>query len=165
MPRAPAPHRVATVLHLGRDGLIRAEERFHRIDDLQRCQGGTLPPGWWDSTVVPDPVLVERTGSLAVGDLEIEVYNGTPGLESLITWSFAQFRAHGLGTPKVRRVTFHDNQIDKCEGVAGLILGDAVTLCFDSAAACLDQGCTDLGTPGPRKQPCTSSPTRGWTST
>ena len=92
--------------------------------------------------MVPDPVLVERTGTLAVGDLEIEVYNGTPGLEGLITWSFAQFRAQGLGTPKVRRVTFHDNQVDKCEGVAGLILGDVVTLCFDSAAACLDQGCT-----------------------
>ncbi len=135
------PRRVATVLHLGPDGLIQAEERLHRIDDLQRCQGA-LPSGWWDSAVVPDPVLVERTGTLTVGDLEIEVYNGTPGLEDLITWSFDQFRTHGLGTPKVRRVTFHDNQIDKCEGVAGLILGDAVTLCFDSAAACRDQDCT-----------------------
>ena len=135
------PHRVATVLQLGRDGLIQAEERLHRIDDLQRCQGA-LPPGWWDSTVVPDPVLVERTGSLAVSDLDIEVYNGTPGLEGLITWSFDQFRTHGLGTPNVRRVTFHDNQIDKCEGVTGLILGDAVTICFDSDAACKDQSCT-----------------------
>ena len=138
------PHRVATVLHLGRDGLIQAEERFHRIDDLQRCSpDGSLPPGWWDSAVVPDPVPVERTGTLAVDDLEIEVYNGTLGLESLITWSFAQFRAHGLGTPNVRRVTFHNNQIDKCEHFTGMILTDAVTLCFDSAtAACQDQDCT-----------------------
>jgi hypothetical protein len=135
------PHRVATVLQLGRDGLIRDEERFHRIDDLQRCQGA-LPAGWWDSMQVPDPVLVERTGTLLIGDLEIEVDNGTPGLEGLITWSFDQFRTHGLGTPNVRRVTFHDNQIDKCEGVTGLILGDAVTICFDSDAACKDQGCT-----------------------
>jgi hypothetical protein len=135
------PHRVATVLQVGPDGLIRAEDRFHRLDDLQRCQGA-LPPGWWDSAVVPDPVRVERTGTLTIGDLEIEVDNGTPGLESLITWSFGQFRAHGLGTPKVRRVTFYDNQTDRCEGVAGLILVDAVTLCFDSAAACLDEGCT-----------------------
>jgi hypothetical protein len=112
------------------------------MDDLLRCQGG-LPPGWWDSMVVPDPVLVERTGALTVGDLEIEVYNGTPGLEGLITWSFAQFRSHGLGTPNVRRVTFHKNRIDKCEDVTGLILGDAVTLCFDAAAACMDQDCTD----------------------
>ncbi len=141
------PHQVGTVLQLGRDGLIRAEERFHRIDDLQRCSAdGALPPGWWDAAVVPDPVRVERTGTLAVGDLEIEVYNGTPGLEGLITWSFAQFRAHGLGAPKVRRVTFHDNQVDKCEGVAGLILGDVVTLCFDSTAACLDPGCTTWDT-------------------
>ena len=137
------PRRVATVLRLGPDGLIQAEERLHRIDDLQRCSAdGALPPGWWDSAVVPDPILVQRTGTLAVGDLEIEVYNGTPGLERLILWSFDQFRAHGLGTPKVRRVTFHDGQIDKCEGVTGLILGDAVTLCFDSTAACLDRGCT-----------------------
>ena len=135
------PRRVATTLQLGRDGLIRAEERFHRIDDLQRCQG-VLPPGWWDSAVVPDPVLVERTGTLAVGDLEIEVYNGTPGLEGLIAWSFDQFRTHGLGTPMVRRVTFHEKQIDKCEGVAGLILGDVVTVCFGSAAACVDRNCT-----------------------
>ena len=135
------PHRVATVLQLGRDGLIRAEDRFHRLDDLQRCQGG-LPPGWWDSAVVPDPVRVERTGTLAVGGLEIQVDNGTPGLENLITWSFDQFRAHGLGTPNVRRVTFHDNQTDKCEGITGLILGDAVTLCFNSTAACQDQDCT-----------------------
>jgi hypothetical protein len=135
------PRRVAAVLQLGRDGLIRSEERFHRIDDLQRCHGA-LPPGWWDSVTVPDPVLVERTGSLPVGDLEIEVFNGTPGLDGLITWSFDQFRAHGLGAPEVRRVTFHDNQIDKCEGVTGLILGDAVTLCFDSATACRDRACT-----------------------
>ena len=135
------PHRVATVLQLGPDGLIRGEERFHRIDDVQRCQGA-LPPGWWDSAVVPDPVLVERTGSLAVGDLEIEVYNGTPGLEGLITWSFDQFRTHGLGAPMVQRVTFHEKQIDRCEGVAGLILGDVVTVCFGSAAACVDRDCT-----------------------
>ena len=140
-PAGSCPHRVAAVLQLGPDGLIRAEERFHRIDDLQRCQGA-LPPGWWDSAVVPDPVLVERTGGLTVDGLEIEVYNGTPGLEGLITWSFAQYRAHGLGTPMVRRVTFHDKQIGKCEGLAGLILGDVVTVCFGSAAACLDQGCT-----------------------
>jgi hypothetical protein len=137
------PHRVATVLQLGRDGLIRAEERFHRIDDLQRCSpDGSLPPGWWDSAVVPDPVPVVRTGTLAVDGLEIEVYNGTPGLPDLITWSFAQFRTHGLGTPTVRRVTFHDNQTDRCEDVVGMILGDAVILCFDSAAACQDQDCT-----------------------
>ena len=135
------PRRVATVLQLGRDGLIRAEERFHRIDDLQRCQGA-LPAGWWDSMQVPDPVLVERTGTLLVGDLDIEVYNGTPGLESLITWSFDQFRAHGLGTPRVRRVTFHGNQVNKCEGVVGLVLDDAVTLCFEPDAACLDRACT-----------------------
>ena len=135
------PSRVATVLHLGQDGLIRDEQRFHRVDDLQRCQGA-LPPGWWDSTVVPDPVLVERSGSLTVGDLEIEVYNGTPDLERLITWSFDQFRAHGLGTPTVRRVTFHGNQVDKCEGVVGLVLDDAVTLCFDPDAACVDRACT-----------------------
>ena len=137
------PHRVATVLQLGRDGLVQAEERFQRVDDLQRCSpDGSLPPGWWDSAVVPDPVPVERTGTLVVGDLEIEVYNGTPGLEELITWSFAQFRAKGLGTPTVRRVTFHNNRTDKCEDFVGLILSDAVTLCFESAAACQDQDCT-----------------------
>jgi hypothetical protein len=135
------PHRVATVLQLSRDGLIRAEQRFHRLDDVQRCLGA-LPPGWWDSAVVPDPVLVERTGTLRIGDQEIEVYNGAPGLDDLIEWSFDQFRAHGLGTPKVRRVTFYNTQVDKCEGVAGLILGDAVTLCFGSAAACQDPDCT-----------------------
>ena len=138
------PHRVATVLHLSRDGLIQAEERLHRIDDLQHCSAdGALPPGWWDTTVVPDPVLVQRTGTLTVGDLEVEVYNGTPGLEDLITWSFARFRARDLGTPNVRRVTFHNNRIDNCEDFTGMILADAVTLCFDSAtAACQDQDCT-----------------------
>jgi hypothetical protein len=136
------PHRVATVLHLGREGLIEAEERFHRIDDLQRCRGA-LPAGWWDTAVVPAPVRVERTGTLTVDGLEVEVYNGTPGLQDLITWSFARFRDHGLGTPNVRRVTFHNNQTDRCEDVVGLILGDAVTLCFDSTtAACRDPDCT-----------------------
>jgi hypothetical protein len=140
-PSDSCPHRVAALLHLGPDGLIRAEERLHRVDDLQRCHGA-LPPGWWDSTVIPDPVLVERTGTLTVGDLEIEVYNGTPGLEDLITWSFAQFETHGLGTPIVHRVTFHNRQIDKCEAVTGLILGDAVTLCFDATRGCQDLACT-----------------------
>jgi hypothetical protein len=78
-----------------------------------------------------------------VGDAKVEVYNGTPGLERLIAWSFAQYRAHGLGTPRVRRVTFHTKTIDTCEGVNGLILGDSVTLCFNSAAACMDEDCTD----------------------
>jgi hypothetical protein len=137
------PHRVATVLHLDPGGLIQAEDRLHRIDDLQRCSAhGALPPGWWDTAVVPDPVLVQRTGTLTIDDLEIEVYNGTPGLEDLITSSFAQFHTRGLGTPTVRRVTFHDKQIDKCEDFTGLILGDAVTLCFDAAAACQDPACT-----------------------
>ena len=148
------PHRVATVLHLGPDGLIQAEERLHRIDDLQHCSvDGALPPGWWDTAVVPDPVLVQRTGTLTVDDLEIEVYNGTPGLEDLITWSFAQFRAHGLGTPNVRRVTFHNNQIDKCEDFTGLILGDAVTLCFDSDSRLPGPGLHHLETLGQADHP------------
>ena len=135
------PRQIATVLHLSPDGLIQAEGRFHRIDDLQRCQGA-LPPGWWDSTVVPEPVRVERTGTLLISGMEIGVDNGTPGLEGLILWSFDQFRTHGLGTPTVRRVTFYDNQIDKCERVAGLILDDAVTLCFGTTGACLASDCT-----------------------
>ncbi len=100
-------------------------------------------PGWWVSAGVPEPVLVERSGTLLVGDVEVEVYNGTPGLERLIAWSFAQFQAHGLGTPNVHRVTFHTKSINTCQGVNGLILGDAVILCFNSAAACMDQDCTD----------------------
>jgi hypothetical protein len=70
--------------------------------------------------------------------------------QGLIVWSFDQFRTHGLGTPKVRRVTFQEKQIDKCEGVAGPILGDVVTVCFGSAAACV----------APHRPPTRTQPSR-----
>jgi hypothetical protein len=131
------------LLTLDPDRRVIGEERYRSLDDLTRCSpDGTLPSGWWDSLQVPDPVRVVRTGTLQAQGSEVEVFNGTPGLEGMIAWGFDQFWSSGFGTPKVTRVVFYDKQVDRCEGIIGMILADVVTLCFDAYEACRDQPCS-----------------------
>ena len=71
------PGHLAIVLDLDADGLIAAERRHHRADDLVRCTGGVLPPGWWDEVTVPSAVTIELTDTLDVASHEVQVFNGT----------------------------------------------------------------------------------------
>jgi hypothetical protein len=47
-----------------------------------------------------------------------------------------------LGRDRGVPADFAGAGLDKCEDFTGLILGDAVTLCFDATTACRDQDCT-----------------------
>ena len=127
------PGHLAIVLDLDADGRIVAENRHHRVDDLVRCTGGALPVGWWDQVTVPPAVTVELTGTLNVAGHEVQVFNGTEGLDGLVEWAFGRFTAAGLPTPVVNSVTFLDGRTDKCDELVGLIADREVTLCFQTA--------------------------------
>ncbi len=99
------PGHLAIVLDLDADGLITTERRYHRADDLLRCAGGTLPTGWWDDVTLPPAVATELTGTLEIEGHEVQVFNGTGGLDGLVEWAFGRFTAAGLPTPVVNSVT------------------------------------------------------------
>ena len=124
------PGHLAIVLDLDADGRIVAEDRYHRVDDLVRCTGGVLPPGWWDEVTVPPAVTIELTGTLDVAGHEVQIFNGTEGLSGLVAWAFGRFTAAGLPTPVVNSVTFLEGRADKCDNIVGLIDDREVTLCF-----------------------------------
>jgi hypothetical protein len=141
--RAGCAGQVAVVLRLDPAGLVTDEQRHHRVDALTRCSAdGTLPPGWWDDTVVPPAVTVVRTGVLVVDGRTVEVFNGTPGLERLLDWGFMRFAAAPLATPGVDRVTFLPADTDDCDAIKGSLWRGSATLCMTADAACLDAGCT-----------------------
>ena len=79
------------------DGILaaRAQDTAEQEAQIAAAAISVLPTDPEPSGLLAS-VQVERTGTLFVGDLEVEVDNGTPGLEGLIAWSFAQFHAHGL---------------------------------------------------------------------
>jgi hypothetical protein len=124
------PGHLAIVLDLDADGLITTERRYHRADDLLRCAGGTLPTGWWDDVTLPPAVATELTGTLEIEGHEVQVFNGTGGLDGLVEWAFGRFTAAGLPTPVVNSVTFLERRTDKCDAIVGLIADREVTLCF-----------------------------------
>jgi hypothetical protein len=124
------PGHLAIVLDLDADGLIRAEHRYHRTDDLVRCADGALPAGWWDEATVPPAVTIELTGTLDVAGHEVQIFNGTQGLSGLVEWAFDRFTAAGLPAPEVNSVTFLDQGTDTCDALVGLFADREVTLCF-----------------------------------
>ncbi len=127
------PGHLAIVLDLDADGRITGERRHHRVDDLVRCAGGVLQAGWWDEVTVPPAVTIELTGTLDVAGHEVQVFNGTEGLDGLVEWAFGRFTAAGLPTPVVNSVTFLEGRTDKCDELVGLIADREVTLCFQTA--------------------------------
>ena len=134
------PGHLAIVLDLDADGRIAAEQRHHRVDDLIRCTGGTLPAGWWDEVTVPPAVTTDLTGTLDVAGHEVQIFNGSGGLQGLVEWAFGRFTTAGLPTPVVNSVTFLERRTDKCDEFGGLIAGREVTLCF-LTAICVNDVC------------------------
>lgn len=137
------PGHLAIVLTLDPGGAIIREDRYHRVDDLFRCATpASLPSAWWDGLDVPDPVPNIRTGTLTLGGNDIEVYNGTDQLEELLAWGFTRYEAADLNAPRISRVTSHNGWSDMCRGARGLILNDAVVLCFQGTSLWCTEGCT-----------------------
>lgn len=134
------PGHLAIVLDLDADGLIVAEHRHHRVDDLARCTGGVLPAGWWDEVTLPPAVTIELTDTLDVAGHAVEVFNGTEGLSRLVEWAFGRFMTAGLPAPVVNSVTFLERRTDKCDAFVGLIADREVTLCFQTSI-CSNDAC------------------------
>jgi hypothetical protein len=141
---AGCPGHVAVSLSLGADGSVVRREGFHRIDDGRRCLGGDeKSTGWWSTMDVPEPVRHERTGTVRSDGAVVEVWNGTPALESLVAWAIESFPAAGLEAPRPTSVTFYPTA-DRCWGNLAVAGGEANTeilACFGEGLACLTYPC------------------------
>jgi hypothetical protein len=140
---AACPQQVAVWLQLDPTGRIDSETRYHRLADLAGCHPAVdVPTGWWQTLAIPEPIKVVLTGTINAGRTEVEVYNGSPELDALLQWGVGRLESVGLTVPTIGRVTFYAGQVDRCEGIAGLIQGDAISLCFNTATACAEINCT-----------------------
>jgi hypothetical protein len=108
----------------------------HEICQPLRVLGGSSPP---------DPVVVERTGTVTYGELSVEVFNGTPAVDGFLRWGLERFERAGLPLPRVGSVTFLQDP-STCSGVAGLASrgdeGAAITLCATADSVCENEDCT-----------------------
>ncbi|HSO03255.1 MAG TPA: hypothetical protein VLQ92_02150, partial [Candidatus Limnocylindrales bacterium] len=66
----------------------------------------------------------------------------SPALNRLLAWGLQRYSAAELDVPAVRAVTFVDRKAPACSGINGLAAGSEVSLCFGTADACSDDGCT-----------------------
>jgi hypothetical protein len=143
------PGRLAVSQTLGRDGRALDEERYHRVDDARRClDEGDRFEGWWTTMQVPDPVQHERTGTVRVGDVAVEIWNGTPVLEQLVAWGLEQFPEAGLTVPRPSSVTFYP-AADRCRGNLAVAAGEAndeIVACFGEGLACVTGPCPPWST-------------------
>ena len=134
------------VVILGLDGdLVRWEQRYHDVESVRRCEEpATLQPGWWDEIEVPSSVIVERTGTLSYGDMEIDVFNGTPAVHAFLEWGLERFDLAGLEMPQVESVTFLEASA-YCYNLGGEATstdqGAAIILCRTADDVCVDDHC------------------------
>ena len=136
------PGNVAVVLRMDDRGLITRETRFHTDAELGGFAAPTLHAGaWWDGLAIPPGISVEHSGTLTLHDRTVEVRNGSPALERLLTWGIQRFADADLVAPVLDSVTFVDRKSPACTGINGLAAGADVSLCFGTADACSDDGC------------------------
>lgn len=135
-------------VNLGWDGeRVVWERRYHELAAGRRClMPGTLEEGWWEGLAVPSPVTLRLTSKLAVSpELTVEVYNGDPRLERLLSWGFERFALAGLPPPPVGSVTFLVHET-RCRGYGGFAIpgeqGTDILLCYSRDEVCTDQACT-----------------------
>ena len=124
---------LAIVLHLDDAGLIDEESRLHSVDDLSVCPRTRTLGAWWEGVTIPPAVAMTRTGTVAVEDRSIEIFNGSPALDEFVHWGFDRYAAAGLTTPAVDRIRFISRTTDTCRKVDGLNLGTEITVCVDTA--------------------------------
>ncbi len=144
--QCPGP--VAVQLRLDERGRIVREERFHRVDALERCRSTDDPPhGWWDIVTLPRTPPVQRTGSVRIGTHDIAVWNGSGHQEGLLRWAAQRFAGAGLASELPSSVTFLPDVPDAWDAY-GFVSG--------SNAA-------DIGVPATAADPC-SGPSCTWSA-
>ena len=124
------------------DGHVVWERRYHEVTSTRACLDPTaLQPGWWEDVVVPSPVAHRQTAVVVAGASRIEVFNGTPGLDSYLRWAIGRFTVAGLDPPHVSEVTFLADA-DRCDGYDGWSSptpdGETITLCLHADEICED---------------------------
>jgi hypothetical protein len=134
------------VVILGLDGeLVSSEQRYHNIESVRRCEEpAMLLPGWWDEIEVPAPMVVELTGTVSFGDMEIDVFNGTEAMHAFLEWGLERFEIAGLEVPQVDSVTFLEASA-YCYNLGGEAAstdqGATVILCRTADDICVDEPC------------------------
>ncbi len=144
------PGRIGVALALEDERVI-WEHRYHDIESVRRCYDPSdLQPGWWEGMVIPETQVKRQTGTVSVGDMVIDVFNGTPELDEFIRWGFSRFEQAGLSAPRVDSVTFIRGNGD-CQGIAGRASISAqetrIILCFRRGEICADEACTSWSQP------------------
>ncbi|MCV2393649.1 hypothetical protein OEB99_04950 [Actinotalea sp. M2MS4P-6] len=150
---APCPGSWAVGLDLDAEHRVVAEERFYDIASVRACADpATLPDGWWTARALPEAFADRVTGHLVTDSGSIELRNGTPAAEQLITWALDRFSQAGLTPPAVSSITF-DPLDDRCGGPATGYTdwaGDIsrILICYDSAGIDLQQATSSLAAAG-----------------
>ncbi len=123
--QCPGP--MAMVLDVA-DDLIEKSTRYWDLERARRClEADELPDGWWslqslvfDDRYVPSEDLATRTGTVSVGDIEIDLYNSTDELEALIDWAMRRFEQASLEIPDVHSIRFSEFS-EPCHDVNGRV--------------------------------------------
>lgn len=127
------------------DGRVRWERRYHDIGAVGRChEPVSLRPGWWDGLAIPEPVYRQPTGTVAYGDMTIEILNGEPELAAFVEWGLQRFEDTGLTVPQVASVTFlraHTTCYNLGGTAASSESGADIILCRTTEDICLDETC------------------------
>lgn len=135
--------------------LVIWERRYHDVAAIRRCyEPSRLTSGWWDRFETPDTMVIEKTGTVVYGTLDVDVYNGTPPLDGFVSWGFSRFEAAGLPIPRtVESLTFLRARTT-CRNVAGLAAMEStetnIVLCATADDICTGDGCRRWSVKGRR---------------
>jgi hypothetical protein len=132
---------------------VQWERRYHEVESARRCLDPTkLQPGWWEGIQVPEPILVERTGTMVweEQDLAVEIYNGIPASQAFVRWGLERFLEAGLSPPSIASVTFLPTGSSLCGGFTGYYMPDEsgaeISLCSPPEVMCKNADCTAWST-------------------
>lgn len=125
---------VALVLDSG--GLIITERRYHALDALAACTGLREPDnGWWVGCDAPEAFGDRVTGTIHGPSGSVQMRNGGPAWDRVVSWSLDRFTQARLPAPDVSVVAF-DPFDPRCIGRCGLASSTppaSVLICLDAA--------------------------------
>ena len=161
--QADCPGEWIAALTVDWDGRVIAERRFPALESLRACERpDEMADGWWTGRDLPPPFGEPVVTSVQTAGGTIEIRNGSPATDQLVTWAFERFAAAGLPTPNVQAITF-DPFSDQCESAAGYADwsdgSTSILMCFNATGigslladpdALPDDGVVDLS-PVPRR--------------
>ena len=117
--KAGCPGAWVAALTVDGDGRVLTEHRFPALDSLRACDDpAELAQGWWTGRDLPFPFGEPVVTSLDTAGGAVEVRNGSPATDTLVTWAFDRFAAADLPAPAVSTISF-DPYAERCQSAAG----------------------------------------------